>query len=485
MTELQCKVIPVVKSAAADGRRVKIKTAISVRKKEWMPLTAVFCECAEKIFGVDAKEGEGGIVLSEDTGIAREAYRVQIEAGGSVMVFASDYCGAAYGVSTLLQLAELCGGELEFPCGSIEDAPDKDYRGLMIDLARKWHPFSTLLHYVDLCFFYKVKYLHLHFMDDESYTLPSKAFPKLPSEGRSYTFEQIQTLCGYAKSRGVTLVPELEMPGHATVLTEAYPEPFANRLEEGEKSELITENGVSISGKSVICAGSAAALEGMKRLADEVLEMFAGFPYLHLGGDEVNTKAWDCCPVCREYMKANGISDAQELYCDFTGKMTDYVLAQGITPILWEGFPQKYADKISKKVIVIGWECHYQNPDELLEGGYPLINCTWQPLYVVPSVTQRWGISDILKWNVYEWQHWWEKSDACLNPFHLAPTGQVLGAQLCAWLLTYEQEIAFVAENLAALSERTWSVKRVRSDEDFYREYTVQSEKVFALIAER
>lgn len=483
MNRINSRIIPIPKCYECLGGEISVDVRIYTEKEEWKGLLKGFCESAEKIFGIGFAEAPGGILLVFDKAVENEAYVIGIDK--QVTVSASDIHGAAYGLATVLQLMEADGEKISAPAVKISDKPDKEYRGLMVDLARKWHPFSSVLHYVDLCYFYKIKYLHLHFMDDQSYTLPSEGYPKLPTKNRSYTFEQIEELKEYADNRGVVIVPEVEMPGHARSLNEAYPELFSCKFDEGCGEELVTELGAAINANSIICAGSDVALSGIKKLIDETITLFPNSKYICLGGDEANIKVWENCSVCREYMKKNKLADVSELYCDFTAKVTDYALSKGVIPILWEGFPKKYSDKISKDVIVIGWECHYQNPDSLSESGYRLINCTWQPLYVVPGIRERWGIKEILDWNVYEWQHWWEQSEACLNPIHLPDTEQVMGGQLCVWEQTYEREISFAAENIAALSERLWSVKRYRNYDTFIEKYLYQANKAFNLIAER
>ena len=106
---------------------------------------------------------------------------------------------------------------------------------------------------------------------------------------------------------------------------------------------------------------------------------------------------------------------------------------------------------------------------DLLAEGFKVINSSWKPLYVVPNPEPRftWGIPEILDWNVYNWQHWYEKSEASLNPINVSPTDQVIGAMLCLWECTFEQEINRGINNLAALSERTWTVKRCYNTVDF------------------
>jgi hexosaminidase len=151
------------------------------------------------------------------------------------------------------------------------------------------------------------------------------------------------------------------------------------------------------------------------------------------------------------------------LYSDFIARISRIVLAHGRTPIVWEGFPIKGAERIPRETIVIAWESHYHLPKDLLDEGFRIINAAWQPLYIVASLVRRWYAKDILQWNVYNWQHWWSESAATFNPINVTPTENVLGAEICAWGCTFEQEIGLVMENLAALSERTWNVMR-RSD---------------------
>lgn len=480
------KLIPIPKNYHSENRTRKLIPQFQCKTEQWRPLLEAFAVAAKKIFGIIFTDGTEGMQVILDESLSKDTYVIDMR--NQMQVFAADTHGCAYALATVLQLMQE-NGEIEVV--RIEDKPDKDYRGLMVDLAREWHPFCTLLHYVDLCFFYKIKYLHLHFMDDQSCTLPFDNFPALMTEGKFYSKDEIRLLCNYAKSRGIVLVPEIEMPGHAKVLVKAYPELFANRFDEGADVDRVVSQDFILRGNSVICAGSEKTFASITRLIDEVLEMFPDSPYIHLGADEVCTKAWNKCHLCREYMERSNVKDVEELFADFVGRVTDYVLGKGRQPIVWEGFAKEYSEKISKNVIVIAWESHYQYPDELVESGFEVINCSWKPMYIVPDHLCRynanqldWSVTDILKWNIYEWQHWWEGSAAKLNPFHLSPTEKVLGAQICAWEQTYECEIAEVVVRLAALSERTWSVKRYCSDEEFMQKLRIQMIKAFRLLVD-
>lgn len=444
-----------------DEDGVRIKSALYSHVEKWNVYADVFADMYKKAHGIDLAREKGGIDLFEDTSLAGGAYR--IEAEGKVCVYASDDEGILYGLASVLQLPYSDGTVAKL---KIEDYADKDHRALMIDLAREWHTFDKLLKYVDVCFISKIKYLQLHFADTQRYTLPSKAFPKLSTEGESYSFEQIEILNNYAKNRGVILIPEYEGPGHAKHFNTSYPEVFSDKDDMGveiEKFECIDD--------TLICAGSETAFEANKTLIKEIADMFPNSPYIHIGGDEANFKRWNNCSLCRKYMKENGISDVRELYCDYIARLTEYILTLGRTPMVWEGFPKNGTDRIPKETIVVAWDASYQTPDELIESGFNIVNACWKPLYIVPGSHPKfraWGINEIYDWNVYNWQNIFESSKATLNPIDIPPTDKMLGSMLCAWEGNYESEITRVVECLTTMSERVWNINRRFDRMGFY-----------------
>ena len=200
--------------------------------------------------------------------------------------------------------------------------------------------------------------------------------------------------------------------------------------------------------------------------------MFPNSRYLHIGGDEAKIADWEYCTDCQRYMKKHGIGGAKALYTDFIRRMTDMVLELGRTPIVWEGFPREGSEAISRDVIVTAWESYYHLADELVEEGFKIINASWEPLYIVPEghrvvKSGRWTPEEVLEWSIFTWKNWNKKTVAHLNPIHLTPTEQVLGGQLCAWENDYDGEIFAVRENLPALAERTWTVRRRLEDSEF------------------
>ena len=443
----------------------------------------VFADAFRTLHGVELARERGGIELEADPTLAPGEYRLDTRDG--VRAWAADTEGILYALATVLQLTDVSLGQLKIQTVTVRDWPEKDYRSLMVDLSRQWHPFDKLLKFVDICFFFKVKYLHLHFIDGLRYTLPSRVLPNLPTEGTHYSFEQIEILNAYARDRGIILVPEYECPGHSYQCIEKYPDIFSDHAGGKALGSVLNEEGEIVRHRNVICPSSQASVEATKALLKEMAEMFPDSPYIHIGGDEADVSFWNECDDCRRYMEEQGLEGVHELYSEYVGRIAAYVLSLGRTPIVWEGFPKKGHERIPKETIVVAWESYYHMAYDLLEEGFRVINASWSPLYIVPSFECRWNSFDILKWNVHHWQHHWANSPAYLNPFTVPATDQVLGAILCSWEQTFEMEINAVMENLAAVSERTWTVQRQVSDKEFNEMYQSQRLRLGRLIQDR
>ncbi|MBR7112868.1 MAG: family 20 glycosylhydrolase [Clostridia bacterium] len=461
-----------------------VAPAVYTEVEEWQDALSVLCDGIYKIYGVNmAVADKGGIVLVKDMSLAPSAYA--LDSGVSIVIRAADTAGVLHGIATALQLLEGENGVLSVQAVQIEDYPEKEYRAVMADVARRWHPLDKLFKYVDLCFFYKVNYLHLHLSDTQAYRYPSKAFPKLCREGEYYTFEEIARLNEYAAKRGVTLIPEVECPGHTTLLAEAYPDIFADHADEAHTTvcdPLQFEHGQA----GVICAGSEKSLEGIKVLLAEVAEMFPSSPYLHIGGDEAPYGVWEQCVDCQAYMKAHGIASAHELYGEYVGRVAAFILTLGKTPVVWEGFPKESAHYIPKETIVIAWESRYQLPNELLDNGFQIVNASWKPLYIVPRLRyEQFTWDQVLGWNIYNWQNWHPKSCATLNPINIAPTDRLIGAELPMWEGSFEQFISRLLTNLPAFMERTWSYERTMDNDTYRLIFDLINAKVTRLIADR
>ncbi len=422
---------------------------------------------------IDYTRRTHGIVLSEsspatltfskDATLPAEGYAITITDGG-VTVCAADALGAQNAAVTLVQLMERDGDGLILPLGRIEDAPDCSWRGVMIDLARDWHEPHVLYEYVDMCRFYKIKYLHLHFTDDQSYTLPSRAFPKLSTEGRSYSEEELKKLIAYARLRGVQIIPEIDVPGHCTSFANAYGDIFGR--------------------DGIICL-SDESIAGMKALFTELCALFADSAYIHIGGDEAAIEKWTTCDKCLAATQARGVNVngmdkhalAEIMYATFVKEMCDAVLAAGKTPVVWEGFAAEVNHLIPREAVIMSWENFYQTTPSLQAAGFRLVNCSWNPMYVVTPVVY-WKPEEVWNWSVYKWKPVHPGSPYLNVGLEIEPTEQIEGGQLLAWgdhiVKQFEnvaegvrEEQRLIEERTPALAECTWHREKPTNWEEF------------------
>jgi len=410
---------------------------------------ATMTEYARRVHGITLTQGTGGITFTTDPSLPAEGYILTVTAEGAA-VKAADFEGAQHAAVTLVQIMEKDGEGLTLPAGEILDEPRCTWRAVMVDLARDWHELHVLYEYVDMCCFYKLRYLHLHFTDDQSYTLPSKAFPKLSTEGRHYTEEELKGLIAYAKSRGVQIVPEIDVPGHASSFSAAYGDIFGT--------------------DGLICQ-SEESLEAMSTLFCELCELFADSDYIHMGGDEAAIDRWTSCDKCLQAFRDAGVevdkhleSDesrhelAELMYATFIKRICEVILACGKTPVVWEGFHKDMNHLIPKESVIVSWENLYQTTPELLEAGFRVVNGAWKPMYVVTPIVY-WSPEEVYNWDVYTWGATHPGSPYNQNPLRIEPTMQVEGGQLLAWgdriMENYPNVAEGVREEQRLMEERT------------------------------
>lgn len=461
--------IPTPRNIQMSGERVTLAPLCSA-PEEFKNAAVTLCDYALRTHSVEISEGEGAIVFDIDPTLEPEAYRIEVREGGA-KIFAADILGAQNAAVSFVQLMEKQGESLTLPVGSITDAPECSWRGILVDLARNWHDISVVREYVDACRFFKIKYLHLHFTDDQSYTLPSRAFPKLSTEGRSYTEDEIRGLIAYAKLRGVEIIPEVDSPGHTACFGKAYGEIF---------------------GKNGIICQSDESMKGMETVYRELCELFCDSEYIHVGGDEAyNIPKWTTCPKCLEVYRRAGIDlDAMEqrereefMYATFLRRICETILDCGKTPVMWEGFSKEVNHIIPRDAVVMSWENLYQTTPDLLEAGFRLVNCSWVPMYVL-APDKYWSPREIYDWDVYYWKPCHPRSPYFGSDIRIAPTKQIEGGELLAWgdhvIWSYpddaeagiRHEQRLMEERIPCLAENTWSREKNCRLEEFFAAYT-------------
>ncbi|MBR2838716.1 MAG: beta-N-acetylhexosaminidase [Kiritimatiellae bacterium] len=293
---------------------------------------------------------EGDVRFARDAALPPEGYRLDVSPDG-VSVASSDDAGAFYARKTLKQL-----GTNAVPCGTVTDWPAFRWRGFMLDEGRHFFGKETVKNLLDLMADHKLNVFHWHLTEDQGWRLAIDRFPELvqygavrpessrhgctgrPNDYRGngqpygpyfYTAADVREILAYAKERFVTVVPEIEVPGHARALLAAHPE-FACR--EGLPRVPRTMNGIE---DDVLCAGTDEVIRFMEQVYDEVCALFPG-SYIHIGGDECPKKRWKECPKCQARIKALGLKDEDALQAWMTRHFTDYLAKKGRRTIGWD-----------------------------------------------------------------------------------------------------------------------------------------------------
>ena len=422
-------------------------------------------------FKLVSNKNRSNLSLEIDKELDEEEYEIDIN--GKVVIKGGSLNAIKMARSTLLQLSENNKGRVIFPLLTLNDSPDASYRGLLIDLARKWHKVETIYKLIDLASFYKLNYLQFHLTDDQLFTFPSENFPKLQTKDKHYTKKELLSIVDYAYQRGIVIVPEVDVPGHSMQFVKKYPEIFSISDAESGGEDLF---GGRVDFVNVLNMGKEEVYTSLEKLFIEVMDIFHTSPYFHLGADEANLKLIVDDPDIKKFMIKNNLgNDIHELYRYFIVRMNDFFKSKGKQMFVWEGFSRNGKIEIPKDITVFEFESLYNLPNHLIEDGYKLVNTSWKPLYVVRSgnpdpnvLPLKWGPERIYEWNMWKWETWFYKSPAYKNPIQLERNKNVIGAQMCSWEQTDESEVPSLRKRLPSFVERIWNVDKKVEFDVFY-----------------
>lgn len=302
------------------------------------------------------------VTLSLDASLAPlgpEGYRLEI-GPRRIEIRAHQPAGVFYGIQTLKQMlpadvfrrVEMDQVEWSVPCAKIEDSPRFSWRGALMDVGRHFQPKEFIFKFLDLMALYKLNVFHWHLTDDTGWRLQIKRYPRLtevssrmdfsslnPGEGtRSpndktggfYSVEDVKEIVRYAADRFITIVPEIEMPGHAKAAIFAYPE-----LGNKRQIEEAGADASSIAEWDNVYNVEDTTLEFLKNVLDEVLALFPG-KFIHIGGDEVAKDAWKLNPKVQAKMKALGLKTEEEMQSWFIKQLDAYLTSKGRRLVGWD-----------------------------------------------------------------------------------------------------------------------------------------------------
>ena len=461
-----------------------------------------FVSALETATGAKTKSGEGGISFVLNASLAPEQYTINVKADGAV-VEASALNGFVYACETLKQMlpAAIYGtakakADWVLPYCSIQDQPRFAYRGMHLDPCRHFWTIEETKRYIDVMTAYKLNRFHWHLTEDQGWRMEIKAYPKLTEIGAwrngtvikkdwnsndgiryggYYTKEEMKEIVAYAAERGITVIPEIDLPGHMVAALAAYPELGCT----GGPYEVWTRWGVA---PDILCAGNEDVYKFLEAVLTEAMDIFPS-EYIHIGGDEAFNEEmgipWDHCPKCAAKMRELGIKK---------GPMAKHYLQNYVTARM-----QAFLNQHGRKII--GW-------DEVLEGNLApgATVMSWRGVKGGIEAANK-GFDAIMTPNSYLYFDYYQGQERDKEPFGiggylpvekvysyepfdgLTPAAQkhILGVQANLWteyIATPEHLEYMLLPRMCALSEVQWCA----ADKKDYARFDASLDHTFAIL---
>ena len=324
------------------------------------------------------------VVIDTDKSLPKEGYTLEVTPQ-QISIKAADYNGALYALQTLRQLlpnevesTKLVKRDWLVPAVTITDAPQYQWRGLMLDVSRHFFPKEYILKTLDRMAMLKLNTFHFHLVDNEGWRIEIKKYPKLTEVGAwrvdqedklwdertpntanafanpttapkkyggFYTQEDIKEIVAYASARGITVIPEIEMPAHAMSAIAAYPELSCHKRPIGVPSGAVWPI------TDIYCAGQEETFAFIEEVLTEVLALFPS-QYIHVGGDEATHTEWEHCPKCQLRMKEHQLKNVHQLQSYFIKRIDDFLTSKGRTLVGWDEIMD---GGLAKNAVVMNW----------------------------------------------------------------------------------------------------------------------------------
>ncbi len=488
-----------------SGHFVLDQNTVVVAVPEDRSTAEFFCNYVRQIYGLQLHMAVGtgftlppGGYIDIHTRPGKTEGRYTLQTTPNTIEITGDtHSGTFYGMQTLIQLlpvtpyVQTSNGPgvrsktgFPIPVVTIEDYPRFEYRGAHLDVGRHFFPVEFVKRYIDFLSLHKMNFFHWHLTEDQGWRIEIKKYPRLteigawrsgtiighhPGTGNDstrhggyYTQQEIKDIVQYAADRYVTILPEIEMPGHASAALASYPWLGCT----GGPYEVKQNFGVH---KDVYCAGNDSVFQFIQDVLDEVMPLFP-YKYIHIGGDECPKDSWKACPKCQKRMKDLGLKNENELQSYFIGRMEKYInskgkqiigwdeileggLAPNATVMSWRGEKGGIeAARMGHDVIMTPGEYVYldhsqmQNDDSLTIGGYLPLNKVYQYEPVPAGLTEE-------------------------------QARHVRGAQANVWTeyMSNPRKVEYMLfPRLSALSEVLWSPRDKRNLNDFQQRLQTQ-----------
>lgn len=464
-----------------------VKIFLSATDSAFRKITADFAVEFFKSTGIklhivenNAADADSNIIVQQSAGNPKEGYKIDI-ASKRAIIEASDPAGLFYAFQSLRQLLPVefytkkKMSKWYLPNVNITDYPRYGYRGMHLDVSRHFFSLDFLKKYLDLLASYKINTFHWHLTDSHGWRLEIKKYPKLTSVGAwradrtgipftiaeptgkdekatyggFYTQEQVKELIKYAADRFITIIPEIEMPGHCTAALVAYPQytclnnPVPLLIPCGYPGDL----------KHNFCPGNDSTFIFLQDVLDEVMALFPS-EYIHIGGDEVRPASWLSCPRCQQRMKDLDITTAKQLQGYFTKRIDDYITSKNKKLIGWDEIMEA---GISQNAAVMSWRGN-EGGIAAAKAAHEVVMAPYRFVYFdfyqsPPSLEPDISYAGLSIDKVYSFDPTPAELDAGQAKF-------IMGAQACLWtenIPTTERVEYMLLPRMLALSEVLWS----------------------------
>lgn len=428
----------------------------------------------------DKEKSSNAIILAVDSTMGHpEGYKLQITPE-KVLLTGGSEAGVFYGIQTIHKaLPILKDGKVAaaLPAGTVTDFPRFRYRGFMIDVGRHFFPVSYLKQMIDLMALHNINYFHWHLTEDQGWRIEIKKYPKLTEIGSKrdstiidwetkkfdgkphsgfYTQDEAREIVRYAADRFITVVPEIDLPGHTTAALASYPELGCT----GGPYKVLCSFGVF---PDVLCAGNDQTLQFTKDVLDEIMDIFPS-EYIHIGGDECPKSRWEKCPKCQAKIKELGIktlpkhSKENQLQTYFMSELEKEINAHGRRMLGWD---EVLEGGLTPNSTIMSWRG--------IQGG---IEAARQHHDVIMTPIQRLYFSNprINKMMGFEWMNRVYNFEPVPAELTDAEKKFVIGTQGCIWTEWTADSTKMewqILPRMAALSEIQWTLPEHKNFERF------------------
>lgn len=445
---------------------------------------------------------KGSIMLIlEENEMNSEEYSLVVSQQ-SAIIKAKTATGIFYGIQTLRQLlppeiekpAAGANVKWEIPGVEIMDEPRYPYRGMMLDVGRYFFPPEFVKRFIDLMALHKMNYFHWHLTEDQGWRIQINKYPRLTEVGAFrdesvvghlrdkplkfdgqryggfYTQEEIRDVVEYAQTQHITIIPEIEMPGHSLGALASYPELGCT----GGPYKVATRWGVQ---EDVYCAGKEETFQFLEDVLTEVMDLFPG-KYIHVGGDESPKVRWEKCPHCQARIKDQGLKDEHELQSYFIKRMEKFLNENGRKLIGWDEILE---GGLAPEATVMSWrgtEGGIQAAKELHDVIMSPTTYCYLDYYQGPSEEEPLAIGGFLPLRkVYSYEPTPEELDETEAKHILGPQGNVW----TEYIKTAEYAEYMTFPRACAIAEIGWSQKGTKNYDDFLQRLEIHLKRLSSL----